>query len=475
MLIQHESPAPAPAAVRGTSQKLLRWLRKRLRQLARVTLVLAIGLVVAAAAFAIWWLTSLNGLPDIGDPFDVAAFRAFRVPDDQNAFTFLRRANEKLTPIRGWSQGEGAEPDDPKFSWSIANPKLREWAGENREALELLLQGADRPDASHPAGELAANAELGRLSWVAFLEGSRRQESGDTAGAWDCYRAVLRMITHSKRRGSTPHRHSARRTSLYLQRRLTDWATDPRTTPAQLHTALDEVLKNEPNPDWNLSAIKHAYCELMREIERPMLQRGAQEEMEGDWTFGLGDMALSPTMIDYLATARRFLWREPERSRRVLRLLFAQRLADLENRELPPRKPAVWARLSFLTSTNPVTKGKVRVPLDPVSPKAPAGARALPPQAVAGWLVATLDARLWLAWGTETDSWPWPPDRAGERRGLADGKAHRELVTILATELYRRERGSLPSSDEALVGTYLKGLPDDSSPDVDDGTTPIVE
>ena len=66
----------------------------------------------------------------------------------------------------------------------------------------------------------------------------------------------------------------------------------------------------------------------------------------------------------------------------------------LETRELPPRKPAVWARFSYLISTNPVSKGKVRVPLYPVSPEAPAGARALPPQAVAGWLVATLDARL---------------------------------------------------------------------------------
>ena len=106
MVIQNESPAPA--AVSDTSQKLLQLLRKRLRQLARVTLVLAIGFSFAAAAFAIWWLTSLNGLPDIGDPFDVAAFRAFSVPDDQNAFTFLRRANEKLTPIRGWTQGQGA-------------------------------------------------------------------------------------------------------------------------------------------------------------------------------------------------------------------------------------------------------------------------------------------------------------------------------------------------------------------------------
>jgi hypothetical protein len=457
MLIQDESPAPAPAAVSGTSQKLLQLLRKRLRQLARVTLVLAICLAVAASAFAIWWLNSLNGLPDIGEPFDVAAFRAFRVPDDQNAFAFLRRAIEKLTPIRSW---EGPYPDGPKFSWSIANPKTREWAGENREALELFLQGADRPDAAMPAGDPITRRGFDNLDNVAFLEGSRRQESGDTAGAWECYRAVLRMITHIRRRGSPAQRYSAMKASVGLQRRITDWATDPRTTPAQLQTALDEVLKNEPNPDWDISAIKYGYLELMRGIERPM------PLIEEEWTFGLGDMALSPTIIEYLEAARRLLLREPERSRRVLRLLCAQYLAHQETHESPPREPAVWAKVYYLTSTNPVTKGSYSVPLYPVSPQAPAGARALPPQELARWLVATLDARQRVGDGLE---WPWPPDR------LAGRKAYRELVIMLATELYHRERGSLPSSDEALVGTYLKSLPGDRSPDVIDGTAPIVE
>src|SRR3954453_615020 len=135
-----ESPAP----VSDTSQKTLQLLRKRFRQLRRVTLALVIGLAVAATAFAVRWLNSLNGLPDIGDPFDVAAFRAFGLPDVQNAFTYLRRASEKLTPIVGMVHGNGADPSELKFSWSIANPTLREWAGENREAFELFLQGAGR-------------------------------------------------------------------------------------------------------------------------------------------------------------------------------------------------------------------------------------------------------------------------------------------------------------------------------------------
>ena len=88
----------SPAAVSGTSSKTLQLLRKRLRQLLRVMLVLTICLAVAARALAIWWLNSLNGLPDIGDPFDVAAFRTFSLPDDQNAFTFFRRAWKAVEP-----------------------------------------------------------------------------------------------------------------------------------------------------------------------------------------------------------------------------------------------------------------------------------------------------------------------------------------------------------------------------------------
>ena len=131
MLIQHESPAPA--AVSGTSQKTLQLLRQRLRQLRRVTLALVIGLAVAATGLAIWWLNSLKGLPDIGDPFDVAAFRALSIPDDQNAFALLRRANRMLT----------VQP----LNVGMRDPRLREWVKASRPAVELFLKAAECPDA----------------------------------------------------------------------------------------------------------------------------------------------------------------------------------------------------------------------------------------------------------------------------------------------------------------------------------------
>ena len=111
------SDSHAPAG--GTAQKTLQLLRKRLRQLLRVMLIMTICLAVASVALATWWLNSLNGLPDIGDPFDVETFRSFSLPDEQNAFTYLRRADQKLAPFpelpRWWAQPFGTSPGQTRI------------------------------------------------------------------------------------------------------------------------------------------------------------------------------------------------------------------------------------------------------------------------------------------------------------------------------------------------------------------------
>ena len=53
--------------------------------------------------------------------------------------------------------------------------------------------------------------------------------------------------------------------------------------------------------------------------------------------YGKAMKSLSPEMVGQLEATRRFLLREPERSRRVLRLLCANYLAHAESREQPPR------------------------------------------------------------------------------------------------------------------------------------------
>ena len=76
-------------------------------------------------------------------------------------------------------------------------------------------------------------------------------------------------------------------------------------------------------------------------------------------------------------------------------------------------------------------------------------ARALSPSALDRWLTSTSDARELLR------GWDLRAVRLRERAN------HRALVVLLAGELYRRDHGTYPPSDEALVGPYLKELPDD--------------
>jgi hypothetical protein len=90
------------------------------------------GLAVAASSFAIWWLNSLNGLPDIGDPFDVAEFRAFRISDEQNAITLVRRAAKKFTPM--------------PLNVGLGDPRLHDWFEANRPLVDLFIQAAERAD-----------------------------------------------------------------------------------------------------------------------------------------------------------------------------------------------------------------------------------------------------------------------------------------------------------------------------------------
>ena len=129
---------------------------------------------------------------------DVAAFRTFRLPDDQNAFTFFRRAWKAIEPVYGGG-------------WDDTNPEFRAFVEANRPAVELFIKGAEQAvGISGPVGEPLPGESrswippLQASSWgligMTLIEGGLREERGDMAGAWDCYRAVLRMTVHVRRR-----------------------------------------------------------------------------------------------------------------------------------------------------------------------------------------------------------------------------------------------------------------------------------
>jgi hypothetical protein len=435
---------------------MLQLLKKRLRQLLWLALGLAVFLSLTSAILAIWWLNSLNRLPDIGVPFDVAAFREFQIPDDQNAFTYLRRADERLTPFPTLPQAVRASV--ATVDWSKADPKLREWAEANRPVLDVFQQAANQPDGlAFPVGDDGftrryryVNPE--RLAWLAFLEGARREECGDMAGAWDCYRAILRTATHFRRRGDAILRTIANSLFDQLRPRLESWSADRRITIPLLRQALDEAIASQSRPDWDAFSLKLDYLGVMRILDRPR-QNQVADVIDEDFNYRLGNLQLPTDLAAYVFLGQRFALREPERSRRAVRLVFANWLAHVDDPSMSKSPPAVRVVSAY---------GRLQLPLYPVSPQAPAGARALTPRDTAKWLISTIDAKRFL------NDWYSPSTRSRERLGYAT------LILTLADEMYRREHGSDPPSDQALVGTYLKILPDDGSADRDPGNTPVV-
>ncbi len=448
MLTQDESPAAAAAAVSGTSRKLLGLLRKRLRQLLRITLVLVICVALAATALAICWLRRLDGLPDIGDPFDVAEFRAFRIPDEQNALILMRRAADKFTPMH--------------LNVSMDDPRLRDWFEANRPLVERFIQAADQADGiSGPEQDgdwryypNASNLGAGMVIRMTYIEGGRRAERGDMAGAWNCYRAILRMYVHLRRRERVNDRLRAALHHGELQQRPAKWAADPRTTIPQLRRALEEMIACRPRPEWDAFTLKREYLDLMQFLEGPV--NPPPEETEEELTYRLGDLALPADLTLQLHSIKRRLARagtQPPGHPLTLR-----QLAGTCGAPRPAATPAGRAGAIPRCTTD-----DQRTTLSRRSPSA-GGRSRLSPQEVASWLVTTNDARV----AFQYPWFLWPAVRQREQRG------YRERLVLLASELYHRERGTLPPSEDALVGTYLESLPDDGSAELGDETTPTV-
>jgi hypothetical protein len=454
MLAQDESPAPG--AVSGTSRKLLRLLRKRLRQLLRATLVLAIGLAFLAGALEIWRGVSLIRLPDVGDPYDVAAFRAVRIPEDRDAGFLLHQAQERVNR-RVPNLSLAGRRLAPAYKWSAATPELRDWVTANRDALELFRDASERPDATvHPAlnrDDRHFILYIGDLVLLAFFEASRLEERGEMAEAWNWYRAIFRVKLHVMRRGSIFHRWIADRNCSSLRTRITAWAADPRTNVLLIRRALDNILAGEPKSEWDAFSLKADYLDMMDELDKDWgpLQQGEEE----DQIVRIGSERLPPALGWIPYAAKRYVWNEPERSRRVLRLAFANWLAHAQEKDPQYLKATVRATCQF-------EKRTATVSFYAVSPAGQSAARQLTPRVLAEWLVGTRDAKILLS------DWTWPAIRGTERR------EHRALVVLLAGELYKRDHGVPPASDQMLVGPYLDQLPSDGSAELDDGSAPTI-
>jgi hypothetical protein len=395
--------------------------------------------LAGSTAFLTWWTTTLSGLPDVGDPFDVAAFSR-PIPDETNAFVLYREAVARLPK----------EPEVTVFDWKPAGPEHRAWLERSREALDLWREGTERPDAlnvdpsrSNFDTQLNVPQSMRGLARAALLEGSRLEDQGDLEGALGWYRAMLRASRHLGRRGFAVERLIGIAIHRWSVDRLNRWAIDPRVDARLLRRALDAAIEANAATPPTSDMLKSEYLSLMHSMADPdLVVRLLDYEVVPDGKGGSTTVYGQNRWKSSLFRVRRRAMNEPERSRRVDRMIFANLLAYCD---LPPenRPPKASSKITG-TARNLGVLGDLYV----VDASAPEAARALTPETLARWFATTIDAEQFM-----------PAFAAVEKALARERSAQANLIVTLANNLHLRERGAYPEKVEDLVGPYLKELP----------------
>ena len=406
-------------------------------------LVLAVGALVLAGstAFLTWWSTTLTGLPDVGDPFDVAAFTERPVPDEENAYLLYREAVARLPP------GPSEEMD---FDWKTAGAAEKGWLEKSREALGLWRQGTERNKALNlPSRSITIVTVLpviDRIRWLmrlAKLEASRLEAEGDMEGAWRWYRAIFRSSRHVGHHATAIERFVGLQMHALASRQLTRWSSDPRVAPALLRQALDAAIADYAMTGPISDNIKVEYLTFLKTYDDPDLVWKCLGDQQTSGRTGMPAWLARDSKVFSVA---RGLMKEPERSRRVARLIYANLLAACDRP--PSKRPPVGAAL-------PSAWSGVTSLVDLYEPDAsfPDSAKALSPEQIRQWFDSSIYAKHLTPSFVNII-------QAADRERVTQAN----LVIALANRLYEVERGRTATTFEELVGPYLKALPDGLQP-----------
>ncbi|MDB5353491.1 MAG: hypothetical protein JWN86_4738 [Planctomycetota bacterium] len=413
----------------------LRWLERTRgwRRRLLIVLYLFVGMILGVL---IWRSTSLNNLPDVGDPFDVEAFvLASRVPESEDAFVLYRKAGEsmKIASVTNdwsglWKAVQGG--------WAKASPEVKAWVADNRAPLDLWRRGtlrrsgiAENPATIRRFDDTSLSLQLHFMGQAALLEGSRLESEGDRRGALDWYLAVARSCHHLTINSRIPWHDSATSLGQQTRDRMIAWARDPKTDAASLRSAIDVIQALDAKTSPTSDMLKVEYLSLVHSLGDPAGMARASGSA--------GELGLNYQAMRRWYEAYWFLRREPERGRRVVQLFFANWLAHCD-------KPvADRPRIVSDQATYP-SMGMYKA-----DPTAPFAARAIEPDRLFGWLDSTNVTCRFLTMYPN-----YVPDAIQEHqsRGV--------LLVTLAEQLYLRENGKESPSVQALTPKYLKTIPD---------------
>ncbi len=417
----------------------------------------ALGLaIVVTLALGVLRVTSLWGIPDAPEPFDVAAYRGETIPDDQNAAVLFARA---LAMLGGQREREvfmhmGRRPRAALEE----KPETLDWIEKNRPAMEMWRRGAERPDAMpiNPVvprwGPIPVDEYYRSWLRVAGIEAGRLEHGGDLEGAWRWHRARLRAALLASRRKGVGFRRISSEFFSEVARVAGDWAKLPKVTVPMLRAAIADVEAMAPLHGTEAESLKSEYLALLDDFDdftdprrgHPDLATRAANLPRSAFASpmaGLTSQIIPPELLRPIYSRfASFVEAEPERSRRIARMVVANWLAQADKRP---------ADRASTISTYPLVFAEDAGSTPSLSPPELVRRAATAPY----FAIARSGFAPPPAWWYAVDQWP--------TLYIADRQARADLILSLADRIYELEKGQPPPNVEALVGTVLPKLPDD--------------
>jgi hypothetical protein len=404
---------------RGTDNQTSSLVSRRLPTWRSAGLAILV-LVVIAGSFQLWRSTTLSGLPYIDDPFDVAKYARIDIPPDENAYTFYRRAHAEFAPV-AWRPMPSTWRD-----WSEVQPAYLEHLASSRKALELWLEGTRRQRALYFQPSEVTLSTILDVTWavrnlvrLANLRAFQLQQEGNNTEAWTWLRAGLRSSYHLRMNGLLSEAATGTNAFQETAEQTLIWADDPKVDVRLLRVALDDVLAMHSLESVPSGSVRTQYFALMAALHN----RRTAENMLGDfgWRF-------DHDRGEAIAAFRH----EPERSRRVCRLIIANWLSacDLPAAEREHRVVYFGSLVLYAP--------------------APGETPVISPEELARWCETTRYAK----WFFSVPGWNPEYKLAGSKE-----ITRADLIIHLAKQIYKREKGREPSSVQELVGPYLKAIP----------------
>ncbi len=391
--------------------------------------VLVIGSLILSLPFIIR-MVILSGVSDMPEPFDVAEFAKWNVPDEDNAFTDYSLAVEmkaKLGTIATPPSFEAVMTD----GWSKSDEELLTWMQMHRESLDVWRRGTTKQKGRYVSPLdmsfttlLPVIQEQRMFARLAVMEGHRCLEQGELDDAFQWGRAIFRSGGHTTYRGCLIQGLVGVALHSMASNSLQQLAEHPQVTSEQLASALAAVRADESRYEPTSSILKSEYMAVENTLA------------SGKWT-AVMDQSDGPNS-GFMWTAMKsgaWVMGEPELMRRLYRQMVSNHLREID-KPMAKRTKLVGSAGLFLFDIDPA------VPLLP---------RQMDPHVIDQRSKRSILMRL-LA----------PAMKNADDVFLRRRARQSALEILLAVQAYQRDNGQYPAELADVVPKYLDQVPLDA-------------